>query len=127
MKRIISMGFLLLAATAVGAKQDAQQDAQPHRGMSLCLVMNNWSSWGIWQFEVNAFAGDRILIGEKANHFRIDASEPGYSHVVDGKTVASYPEALSMVELGSHCNENCPPNFLKRVNWFKERCKKYDQ
>lgn len=121
----IGLCFLFLFEGKTVFADKGVKDAEPFQSMSLCLVMNNWTYWGIWQFEVNALAGDRILIGERENHFHIGAGEPGYSHVIDGKIVANYPDASSLAELGTHCGANCPANYQARVDWFKRRCQKY--
>lgn len=103
----------------------AEEDREPLRTMSDCLIMHNWSSWGIWRFDVYALASEKILIGDSDNHFLITATEPGYKHVVAGETVAHFHEAESLRELGADCQDNCPVNYKKRTGWFKRRCSSF--
>ncbi|BBM01790.1 hypothetical protein [Microbulbifer sp. GL-2] len=104
----------------------AEEQRQPLKTMSTCLIMNKWSSWGMWDFEVYALAREKILIGDKENHFLVTADEPGYRHVISGETIGTYPEAVTLNDLGHKCSGNCPVNHIKRVNWFKRRCKSYE-
>ncbi|WHI45433.1 hypothetical protein ACJJIE_14180 [Microbulbifer sp. TRSA001] len=123
MKKILIM-LVFLFAPLLSAEQ-AKVERQPLKTMSTCLIMNGWSAWGIWQYDVYALARDKVLIGSKENHFLISSVDAGYSHVINGKTVAYYPEAKSLNELGEACQENCPVNYEKRVSWFQRRCKEY--
>ncbi|MFA0811526.1 hypothetical protein [Microbulbifer epialgicus] len=104
----------------------AEDQNQPLKTMSTCLIMNKWGSWGMWEFEVYALARERILIGDKENHFLVTANEPGYRHVISDEIFATYPQAVTLQDLGRHCKENCPVNHTKRINWFKRRCKGYE-
>ncbi|WP_444889298.1 hypothetical protein [Microbulbifer sp. DLAB2-AA] len=120
--RIIIFFLLLFSSSSFAI----EQQQQPLKTMSTCLVMNKWSSWGMWEFQVYAMAREKILIGNKENHFLITADEPGFRHIVAGEVVANYPEAITLKALGSQCMENCPENHTKRINWFKRRCKFYE-
>ncbi|GAB2888355.1 hypothetical protein GCM10027180_18440 [Microbulbifer echini] len=80
----------------------------------------------MWEFQVYAMAREKILIGDKENHFLITADERGFRHIIAGEEVANYPEATTLEDLGRLCMENCPLNHTKRMNWFKRRCKSYE-
>ncbi len=116
---------MIIIALVFSAPGYAQEKQEPLKSMSTCLIMYDWTSWGMWRFDVYALAGNMILIGEKKNHFRIDSSNPGYSHVIDGEVVATYPDATSIDDLGENCQDNCPVNHERRTGWFKRRCDSY--
>ncbi|WP_323847171.1 hypothetical protein [Microbulbifer magnicolonia] len=103
----------------------AGESEEPLGTMSTCLIMHNWTSWGMWQFDVYALAGDKILIGSKDNHFLVSATEPGYRHIIAGEVVGTYPEATTLADLGRACQEGCPVNHKKRTGWFRRRCDAY--
>ena len=116
---------LIIATTALSSISIAEEDHEPLRTMSDCLIMHNWSSWGMWRFDVYAMASEKILIGDSDNYFLVTATEPGYKHVVSGETVAYFKGAESLQELGAACEENCPLNYKKRTGWFKRRCSSF--
>ncbi|MFC6981065.1 hypothetical protein [Microbulbifer taiwanensis] len=116
---------VLALAITLSPLATAEEKQEPLETMSRCLIMHNWTAWGLWQLDVYALAGDKILIGDKENHFLVTASEPGYRHVISGEVATHYPEATSLSDLGSACKKNCPTNHRKRTGWFKRRCKSY--
>lgn len=117
--------IILILTLLVSGSCYAKDEQEPLSTMSICLIMHNWSSWGLWRFEIYAMAGNKVLIGDKDNHFLISSDKPGYSHVISGKVVAYFPDATLLSELGNSCTENCPVNYKKRTGWFKRRCKAY--
>ncbi|MFV8783212.1 hypothetical protein ACNKU7_12395 [Microbulbifer sp. SA54] len=116
---------LMIATIGLSPLSHSEEDREPLRTMSDCLIMHNWSSWGMWRFDVYALASEKILIGDSNNYFLVTSSEPGYKHVVAGETVAHFKDAESLKELGAECKENCPVNYKKRTGWFKRRCSSF--
>jgi len=117
--------LILFLLTTAAVRLNAEVIQEPLRTMSSCLIMHNWSSWGLWRFQVYAMAGKQVLIGEPNNYLKIVDDQPGYSHVVNGEVVHYYADAISIDDIATQCDESCPENYVKRVNWFQRRGRDY--
>ncbi len=126
-KAVVTSCLITLTTTISGPVQSSGFDSMTvGESMNRCLSSYNWSNWNIWRFDIYAVAQEKVIIGNSENHFRFSSEHPGYEHIVNGKVFSKNTEIEKISQLNAHCSSNCPNNIVKRLSWFKRKCKAFE-